>query len=155
MLALYLACGLLCFYAAHRLLTHAGEAALHLRLIPVASKGQSLLKVVFVNTGPKPLKINTGGMKFLVYVFERSKTSLLHIWSENVGEGVGGGDQAYTAIAPGSSIDAGDVFRLVRNLPTGTKSLTAVYEAAPVAGEPEGAWHGLVRSLPLVVDREG
>lgn len=149
-LALYLTCGLLCFYAAHRLLTNAGEAALHLRLIPVTNQGRSQLKMIFVNTGSKPLKINTGGMKFFVYVSERSKTALLHIWSENTDAG----DQGYTAIAPSGSIDAGDAFQLVKNLPAGTKSLTAVYEAVPVAGEPKEAWHGLVRSLPLTVDRE-
>lgn len=146
LLLLCLLCGTLCIFLAYRAVLSLGRPEVFLRLVPVAAEGRTRVALRFTNIGTRDIALPLGGMEYFVFVpADDSRRYRVHV---NGGGGV-------VTLAPGKSIDSGDIYPLIRNLPAGGGTLEAVYVASDVPSGSQQAWTGVVHSPYMTLEVAG
>lgn len=158
-LVVLLVVGAGCVWIVDRVMTELASPELSLRLVPRTGgrDGRPQLLIRFINTGGRDIALPVGCMEYFIHVPDDASSDYrVHIQDclENTGDPFPARDPGSVVILPGGNVDVGDVYPLIRNLPAGPGTLTAVYSAQSDFGKTSHSkvWRGVVRSpaLPLV-----
>ncbi len=144
-----LAVGAGCVYGGFRLYRSVSRQPLTLRVVAEEAAGQRRMVVRLANTGADDVVVNLGGMGYFVAVLENGvREAVVQIQSEEAGDAGAGG----RVIAPGESLEIGDVYPVVQTLPVGRVVLRAVYTATGPDDGQSRLWRGVVHSPHLSFD---
>lgn len=147
--AVCLALGAACIFAAYRWYDSFTRSELFLQLVFLDENDERRLAARFTNTGTRELKLDVSGMYFFLMPLPTAKGKyLLCIKSRTPAAWDAG--QALVPLAPQESMDVGNFLPTLESLPSGRIAVSAMYEA-PAHAQAESVWHGTIRSFPITM----